>query len=243
MAHDSGDVGVNINDYLGALGRYNLAYGPQPQGAGSTGGQNFAVRSSTEAPGFGYVNPETNELFPLYPQEEGAGQQSGFGFGDASKGFENYLTSIGAKGAHVGSPHIVKGGYNLETGDSDPYTDTRPEFFGQYPGRASAAGYTGPQGGPNPTSRNPQSFAPPNYMKFGEVPQYLVGAPHQYEEGRNNFVTRPYTTPGNLQWDIYTDPEDHFLGRGSNPEELFANSPQLQRSYYENLFASGQEQV
>ena len=239
MAHDSGsgDVGVNINDYLAALGKYNLQYG---------GNQGNQVISSTEAPGYAYQNPQTQQTYPLYPPQEGAGagQQSGFGFGDASKGFENYLTSIGAKGAHVGSPHIIKGGYNTEQGIFDPYTDTRPEFFGQYPGRASAAGYTGPQGrGQNPTSRNPQSFAPPNYLKFGEVPQYLVGAPHQYEEGRGNMVTRPYTTPGNLQWDIYTDPEDHFLGRGSNPEELFANSPQLQRSYYENLFASGQEQV
>jgi hypothetical protein len=234
MAHDSEDVGVDINDYLAALGKYNLQYG---------GNQGNRIVSSTEAPGFAYQNPQTQETYPLYPPQEGGGQRSGFGFGDASKGFENYLTSIGAKKGHVGSPHITKGYYDNESGQYTPYTDTRPSFFGQYPGRASAAGYTGPQGqNIDPTSYNPQSFAPPNYLNFGEVPQYLVGAPHQYEEGRNNFVTRPYTTPGNLQWDIYTDPEDHFLGRGSNPEELFANSPQLQRSYYENLFASGQEQ-
>jgi len=233
MAHDSEDVGVDINDYLAALGKYNLQYG---------GNQGNRIVSSTEAPGFAYQNPQTQETYPLYPPQEGGGQRSGFGFGDASKGFENYLTSIGAEKAHVGSPHIV-GNFSdpMGMGTAGYYTDTRPQFFGQYPGRASSANYTGPIGGPNPTSPDPQSFTP-SYLKFGEVPQYLVGGTQNREVSRGVYEPYEYNPAANLQHGIYTDPGGHFLGRGNNPDELFVNSPQLQRSYYENLFASGQEQ-
>ena len=141
----------------------------------------------------------------------------------------------------MGSPHIV-GNFSdpMGMGTAGYYTDTRPSFFGQYPGRASAANYTGPLGGGDPRSADYNRFTP-SYTKFGEVPQYLVGGTQQREVSRGQF--EPYEYNPSSQWPIYTDPEDHFLGRGSNPEELFANSPQLQRSYYENLFASGQEQV
>jgi hypothetical protein len=94
------DIGVDLNDYLAALNKYNVAYGPQPQGVDSTGGQNFAIRSSTEAPGFGYVNPENNELFPLYP--EGTTNPALGGLSGTAGQFHEYLQSIGAKKQDIG---------------------------------------------------------------------------------------------------------------------------------------------
>ena len=37
MPHNPDDIGVNINDYLGALGRYNLQYGGNQGNQGNRG--------------------------------------------------------------------------------------------------------------------------------------------------------------------------------------------------------------
>lgn len=70
------DFEQDLDVYLNALEKYNINYGPKPQNAGGTGGQNFQTRSSDFAPGFGYVNPQTDELFPLYPDTGGFEQQN-----------------------------------------------------------------------------------------------------------------------------------------------------------------------
>ena len=91
MSHSGG---VDINYYLKTLEDYNQKYGPRPQNADGTGGQNYGVRASNQAPGYGYINPETNNLFPLNePGSQGAG-----GVG-ASGSFENYLHGLGAQQA------------------------------------------------------------------------------------------------------------------------------------------------
>jgi hypothetical protein len=66
MPH-SEDIKVQLN----ALRKYNIQYGP-----GTNDGGNYEVRSSNQAPGFGYVNPETNNLFPL--PKGGSGAPSSF---------------------------------------------------------------------------------------------------------------------------------------------------------------------
>ena len=65
------DFQQDLPSYLNALEQYNIQYGPKPQNLQGPGGQNFQVRTSDFAPGYGYVNPENNELFPLYPETGG----------------------------------------------------------------------------------------------------------------------------------------------------------------------------
>ena len=166
MPHPSDNIGVDLNNYLAALNKYNLAYGPQPQGTGGTAGQNFAVRSSTEAPGFGYVNPETNELFPLYPQEAaGAAGAAGAG-GPPQDQFHDYLESIGAQKQNIGinmnttrnqqgwgpvigewdtNSDLMKPGatwQNRETGQTSRFEDIRfPYEYGQETQAGGSPGY------------------------------------------------------------------------------------------------------
>jgi len=80
MAH------YDIDYYLDALKKYSIDYGPQPQGGDGAERQNYQVRSSGEAPGYGYVNPETNKLFPFQGQPENS----------TAGGFEGYIHSLGA---------------------------------------------------------------------------------------------------------------------------------------------------
>jgi hypothetical protein len=215
MPH-SNDIGVDLDNYLAALGKYNLAYGPQPQAAGSTGGQNFAVRSSTEAPGFGYVNPETNELFPLYPQEAG-----GAG-GPPQDPFHDYLNSIGAKQQQLGWGRM---------GPDSPFGGSaRLRGFGGDidSGGGWLPGSTITNLGSGENLRQPGV----DYLsgaKQGEE-GFLPQAPYKYGQG----VVGGYgSRPG------YVDPGGHFLGYGSNADELFQNSAALQRRYYEQRYGGG----
>tara|TARA_R110000824_G_scaffold4667_6_gene22411 strand:- start:1935 stop:2507 length:573 start_codon:yes stop_codon:yes gene_type:complete len=94
MPHNPDDIGVNINDYLGALGRYNLQYG---------GNQGNQVISSATAPGYSYQNPQTQEIYPLYPEgTEPQGPPQGGGFSGGEGRFHDYLNSIGAQQAELG---------------------------------------------------------------------------------------------------------------------------------------------
>ena len=96
MSHSGG---VDINYYLKTLEDYNQKYGPRPQNADGTGGQNYGVRASNQAPGYGYINPETNNLFPLNePGSQGAG-----GVG-ASGSFENYLRGLNPMPFSISKP-------------------------------------------------------------------------------------------------------------------------------------------
>jgi hypothetical protein len=65
------DFQQDLPSYLNALEQYNIQYGPKPQNLQGFGDQNFQVRTSDFAPGYGYVNPQNNELFPLYPETGG----------------------------------------------------------------------------------------------------------------------------------------------------------------------------
>ena len=65
------DFQQDLPSYLNALEQYNIQYGPKSQNLQGQGGQNFQVRTSDFAPGYGYVNPQNNELFPLYPETGG----------------------------------------------------------------------------------------------------------------------------------------------------------------------------
>ena len=97
MPHNPDDIGVNINDYLGALGRYNLQYG---------GNQGNQVISSTTAPGYAYQNPQTQETYPLYPEgTEPQGPPQGGGFSGGEGRFHDYLQSVGAKQQSIGYGH------------------------------------------------------------------------------------------------------------------------------------------
>jgi hypothetical protein len=205
MPHPSDNIGVDLNNYLAALDKYNLAYGPQPQGTGGTGGQNFAVRSSTEAPGFGYVNPETNALFPLYPQEAAGAAGAGAGAGGPPQDqFHDYLESIGAQQMNTG----FKGGTSGGAFDGwSPYT----------------GGYT--------TNMDLIKPEHPWTDQYGNTKAYKdIRTPQQYGAP---------TTAGNTP--SYVLPQDEgahtFLGYGGSADELFKNTPKLQRQYYEQLFA------
>jgi hypothetical protein len=211
MPHPSDNIGVDLNNYLAALDKYNLAYGPQPQGTGGTVGQNFAVRSSTEAPGFGYVNPETNALFPLYPEgTEPQGPPQGGGFSGGEGRFHDYLQSIGAKQQDIGygdmfSPKLTRR-FDNEQGTM-LYGLPGGGLFSEYDlsrGRGPNAPY---ELGEHVLSGVDKSPAP------GSSGSYSIGA-----------------RPG------YVDPKGGFLGYGETPDELFSNSsPLLQRQYYESL--------
>jgi hypothetical protein len=94
MPHNPDDIGVNINDYLGALGRYNQQFG---------GNQGNQVISSTTAPGYAYQNPQTQETYPLYPEgTEPQGPPQGGGFSGGEGRFHDYLNSIGATKRKLG---------------------------------------------------------------------------------------------------------------------------------------------
>ena len=94
MPHNPDDIGVNINDYLGALGRYNQQFG---------GNQGNQVISSTTAPGYAYQNPQTQETYPLYPEgTEPQGPPQGGGFPGGEGRFHDYLNSIGATKRKLG---------------------------------------------------------------------------------------------------------------------------------------------
>jgi hypothetical protein len=166
MPHPS-DIGVDLNNYLAALGKYNLAYGPQPQGTGGTAGQNFAVRSSTEAPGFGYVNPETDELFPLYPDDP-SGQGSKYG-GVQQSQFHDYLASIGAQQQSIGH------------GNLRPTWDNEAGTLTHNIGGQTYWDYGG--GGPNTYAGIPQK-----QYSFGEHTQAGVGARSGYVDPSGGFL-------------------------------------------------------
>ena len=69
MAHEIDvDFQQDLPSYLNALKQYDIQYGPKSQNLQGLGSQNFQVRSNNFAPGYGYVNPQNNELFPLYPE-------------------------------------------------------------------------------------------------------------------------------------------------------------------------------
>ena len=94
MPHNPDDIGVNINDYLGALGRYNQQFG---------GNQGNQVISSATAPGYAYQNPQTQETYPLYPEgTEPQGPPQGGGFSGGEGRFHDYLSSIGAQQQDIG---------------------------------------------------------------------------------------------------------------------------------------------
>jgi hypothetical protein len=94
MPHNPDDIGVNINDYLGALGRYNQQFG---------GNQGNQVISSATAPGYAYQNPQTQEIYPLYPEgTEPQGPPQGGGFSGGEGRFHDYLNSIGATKRKLG---------------------------------------------------------------------------------------------------------------------------------------------
>ena len=61
---------IDLDFYLKSLEDYNTQYG-----IGTNNGGNYEVRSSPQAPGFGYVNPETNNLFQ-FPQQPGGANAS-----------------------------------------------------------------------------------------------------------------------------------------------------------------------
>jgi hypothetical protein len=65
------DFQQDLPSYLNALKQYDIQYGPKAQNLQGLGGQNFQVRTSDFAPGYGYVNPENDALFPLYPETGG----------------------------------------------------------------------------------------------------------------------------------------------------------------------------
>ena len=65
------DFQQDLPSYLNALKQYDIQYGPKSQNLQGVGDQNFQVRASDFAPGYGYVNPQNNELFPLYPETGG----------------------------------------------------------------------------------------------------------------------------------------------------------------------------
>ena len=72
MAHEIDvDFQQDLPSYLNALKQYDIQYGPMAQNLQGLGSQNFQVRESNFAPGYGYVNPQNNELFPLYPETGG----------------------------------------------------------------------------------------------------------------------------------------------------------------------------
>ena len=76
---------IDLDFYLKSLEDYNTQYG-----IGTNNGGNYEVRSSPQAPGFGYVNPETNNLFQ-FPQQPGGANASGFPEGS----FENFIHNEG----------------------------------------------------------------------------------------------------------------------------------------------------
>jgi len=76
---------TDIDFYLKSLKDYNTQYG-----IGTNNGGNYEVRSSGQAPGFGYVNPETNNLFQ-FPQQPGGANASGFPAGS----FEDFTHNQG----------------------------------------------------------------------------------------------------------------------------------------------------
>jgi len=76
---------IDLDFYLKSLKDYNTQYG-----IGTNNGGNYEVRSSGQAPGFGYVNPETNNLFQ-FPQQPGGANASGFPAGS----FEDFTHNQG----------------------------------------------------------------------------------------------------------------------------------------------------
>jgi hypothetical protein len=206
MPH-SNDIGVDLDNYLTALNKYNLAYGPRPQNAGGTGGQNFQTISIGEAPGYAYVNPETNEPFPLYPPEEAST--------NPQDQFHDYLGGLGATRKSVGYG-------NLTQMARDPYG------FGVSGGRTSSGQHTfkGPQG--NLYYNENQGHNVPGLAK---APYKYLQHPETNAAGANEWYGGWQSSPA------YFDDRDRFLGYGSSSDELFANaSPLLRRDYYQSLY-------
>ena len=120
MPHNPDDIGVNINDYLGALGRYNLQYGNN---------QGNQVISSATAPGYAYQNPQTQETYPLYPEgTEPQGPPQGGGFPGGEGRFHDYLNSIGAQQEDLGW-NRAQVGYAGDQVGGNPLIWTRREAF------------------------------------------------------------------------------------------------------------------
>jgi len=189
MPHNPDDVGVNINDYLGALGRYNQQFG---------GNQGNQVISSTTAPGYAYQNPQTQETYPLYPEgTEPQGPPQGGGFPGGEGRFHDYLNSIGAQQAELGwnrdAVGYARGAY--ERGGDMNFV------------RTASGKHHFPMGNP-------------------------VGIGPEYEFGEHADTRNTYRNEGQP---AYLDKKGGFLGYGETPDEVFQNSPLLQRQYYESL--------
>jgi hypothetical protein len=206
MPHNPDDVGVNINDYLGALGRYNQQFG---------GNQGNQVISSATAPGYAYQNPQTQEIYPLYPEgTEPQGPPQGGGFSGGEGRFHDYLKSIGAQQQDIGygEQKNWRGGYrtpsryNNESGMQEWYM---------------GSGYGDTRDFSNPVNQK-------GWLSQGDMSVY--GSPQASYDFGEHAVGGIGAEPG------YVDAKGGFLGYGETPDELFANSnPLLQRQYYESL--------
>jgi hypothetical protein len=207
MPHNPDDIGVNINDYLGALSRYNLQYGNN---------QGNQVISSTTAPGYAYQNPQTQETYPLYPEgTEPQGPPQGGGFSGGEGRFHDYLQSIGAKQQDIGYGDIFSPKFTRD------YDNEQNEMLFRMP----AAG--GHPGGTFTAWDISRGRAPKAPYDFGEhVLSGVDRSPAPGSSGSYSIGARPG----------YVDPKGGFIGYGETPDELFANSsPLLQRQYYESL--------
>ena len=167
MPHNPDDIGVNINDYLGALGRYNLQYGNN---------QGNQVISSATAPGYAYQNPQTQETYPLYPEgTEPQGPPQGGGFSGGEGRFHDYLQSIGAKQQDIGYGNVWDPG-GARVGHY--FDNDRGEILYRVPG--SGSGMSAYE-----LSRN----SPPQAQySFGETESGGVGAQPGYVDPKGGFL-------------------------------------------------------
>ena len=223
-----GDINLELDHYLDSLKRYNIDYGPRSQNVGGTGGQNFQVRSSTSAPGFGYVNPETDELFPLYPNDP-SGQGSKYG-GIQQSQFHDYLGSIGAQQAQIKPDFMIdrssnEFGYTYRPWDT-LYHGKRMDTGGRKLSEINV-GEEGLSYG--------QLFNSLDALKASRTPNYSFGQNVDVGAGDYGASYGGYVLPGG-------EGGGHsLLGFGDTADEVFTYAPLLQRQYYENLFSGDQE--
>ena len=124
------DFQQDLPSYLNALKQYDIQYGPKSQNLQGVGDQNFQVRANDFAPGYGYVNPQNNELFPLYPETGGFEQPNPglphpdpLGPPPPLQGRLNYwtpFTGIHDDGSETQKPIIDKWGRDI-TFEGQPY--------------------------------------------------------------------------------------------------------------------------
>jgi hypothetical protein len=141
MAHEPDpDFKQDLGLYLNALKQYDINYGPKPQDANGLGGQNYQVRANNSSPGYGYINPQTNEPFPLYPETGGFEQPNPglehppeLGEPPPLQGRANYYVPYtGGDGGQGGGEPILDAWGRDISNEGKPYSDPYTGAGGGY---------------------------------------------------------------------------------------------------------------